>query len=73
MVRVPASRWYSEQSSKDAAEQNQGEAKEAVQAEPKDGGEVSEAEEALRKQLEAKEKEAIDWKVCIAPSAILSL
>jgi len=58
------SRWYSSESSKDAAAQTEGEAKDAA----KDGNGVPEAEAALKKNLEAKEKEALEWKVRIAPS-----
>jgi molecular chaperone GrpE len=67
-VQPIASRWYSAETPKESAE----EAKEGEEpkptgtAEPKDGGAVSEVD-ALKKQLETKEKEIIDWKVRIAP------
>jgi len=58
--RLPAatSRWYSDTPAKDAAEAP----KEAEKS--NDSSSVSPAEAELKKKLEEKEKEALDFKVC---------
>ncbi len=70
-IQLGFSRWYSAEA-EPASKQPSEAAKEGEAAKPAAGGQEApevEAEAALKKDLETKTKEALDWKVCSAPHA----